>query len=84
MIRPIIAITMGDPASIGPEITIKALGGHTHLYDECKPLVIGDAEIMRRYIVCFFMRPTFRAELQPGRGTALCGLPEWNRQALPR
>ena len=39
MIRPIIAITMGDPASIGPEITIKALGGHTHLYDECKPLV---------------------------------------------
>ena len=48
MLKPIIAITMGDPASIGPEITIKALGGHTHLYDECKPLVIGDAEIMRR------------------------------------
>ncbi|MBR0222974.1 MAG: 4-hydroxythreonine-4-phosphate dehydrogenase PdxA [Bacteroidales bacterium] len=48
MIKPIIAITMGDPASIGPEITIKALGGHTELYDECKPLVIGDAEIMRR------------------------------------
>ena len=48
MIRPVIAITMGDPASIGPEITIKALGGHTELYDQCKPLVIGDAEIMRR------------------------------------
>ncbi len=47
-LKPVIAITMGDPASIGPEITIKALGGHTHLYDECKPLVIGDAEIMRR------------------------------------
>ena len=48
MIRPIIAITMGDPASIGPEITIKALGGHQELYDACKPLVVGDAEIMRR------------------------------------
>ena len=48
MIRPVIAITMGDPASIGPEITIKALGGHSELYEQCKPLVIGDAEIMRR------------------------------------
>ena len=47
-LKPVIAITMGDPASIGPEITIKALGGHTELYDQCKPLVIGDAEIMRR------------------------------------
>lgn len=25
MERPILAITMGDPASIGPEITVKAL-----------------------------------------------------------
>ena len=48
MLKPVIAITMGDPASIGPEITIKALGGHTELYDECKPLIIGDAEVMRR------------------------------------
>ncbi len=48
MIKPIIGITMGDPASIGPEITIKALGAHQDLYDACKPLVIGDAEIMRR------------------------------------
>ncbi len=48
MNKPIIGITMGDPASIGPEITIKALGGHPELYDACKPLVIGDAEVMRR------------------------------------
>ena len=48
MNKPIIGITMGDPASIGPEITIKALAGHTDLYGECRPLVIGDAEIMRR------------------------------------
>ena len=46
--RPIVAITMGDPASIGPEITIKALAGHAGLYDSCRPLVIGDAEVMRR------------------------------------
>ena len=35
MKKPIIGITMGDPASIGPEITIKALGGHQELYDAC-------------------------------------------------
>lgn len=44
--KPIIAITMGDPASIGPEITIKALAGHTDIYETCKPLVVGDACVM--------------------------------------
>lgn len=44
--KPVIAITMGDPASIGPEITIKALAGHKEIYDTCKPLVIGDACVM--------------------------------------
>lgn len=43
--RKIIGITMGDPASIGPEITVKALGD-PKLYEKCKPLVIGDACVM--------------------------------------
>ena len=42
MNRPIIAITMGDPASIGPEITVKALSS-PDIYNICRPLVIGDA-----------------------------------------
>lgn len=37
---------MGDPASIGPEITVKALA-KKQLYDGCNPLVIGDASIMQ-------------------------------------
>lgn len=41
----IIGITMGDPASIGPEITIKALADR-RLYTMCRPLVIGDASVM--------------------------------------
>ncbi|AGA77196.1 4-hydroxythreonine-4-phosphate dehydrogenase PdxA [Echinicola vietnamensis] len=42
MERPIIAITMGDPAGIGPEIIVKSFrdGG---LHAKCKPLVVGDA-----------------------------------------
>ena len=40
--KPIIGITMGDPASIGPEITVKALSDPA-VYKRCRPLVVGDA-----------------------------------------
>lgn len=46
---PIIAITMGDPASIGPEIAIKALLTGRVL-DICRPLVVGDAGVFLRII----------------------------------
>lgn len=41
----IVGITMGDPASIGPEITVKALANR-EIYDTCDPIVIGDASVM--------------------------------------
>ena len=40
--KPILAITMGDPAGIGPEIIIKALS-LKETYDKCAPIVTGDA-----------------------------------------
>ena len=45
--RKIIGITMGDPAGVGPEITVKALRDPT-IYEKCKPLVIGDRAILER------------------------------------
>lgn len=45
--RPVIGITMGDPAGIGPEITIKALSS-SRIYDRCCPLVVGDASVLER------------------------------------
>ncbi len=39
--RPVLAITMGDPAGIGPEICVKALADQG-LYEQCVPVVIGD------------------------------------------
>jgi len=45
--RPVIAITMGDAAGVGPEIIVKALA-HADLYDRCRPLVIGDAARLRQ------------------------------------
>jgi len=42
---PVIAITMGDPSGIGPEIIVKALS-RTELYETCRPLVVGSAAMM--------------------------------------
>jgi 4-hydroxythreonine-4-phosphate dehydrogenase len=46
MERPIIAMTMGDAAGIGPEIIMKSLA-HPELYEQCRPLVIGDVERLK-------------------------------------
>lgn len=43
--KPILGITMGDPASIGPEITVKALSDLA-IYEKCSPIIIGDAAVM--------------------------------------
>ena len=44
---PIIAITMGDETSIGPEVIVKALS-HPEVYKECRPVVIGDAKRLQQ------------------------------------
>lgn len=44
--KPIIAITMGDPAGIGPEICCRTLS-HNDIYETCRPLVTGDAKILK-------------------------------------
>jgi 4-hydroxythreonine-4-phosphate dehydrogenase len=45
--RPILAITLGDPAGVGPEIILKALV-REDVFSRCRPLVIGDARILER------------------------------------
>ncbi|MDR1439676.1 MAG: 4-hydroxythreonine-4-phosphate dehydrogenase PdxA [Clostridiales bacterium] len=39
--KPIIGITMGDPAGVGPEIAIKALA-RREAHEDCVPVIIGD------------------------------------------
>ena len=43
--KPFVAITMGDPAGIGPEVTAKALMD-LRVYEKCRPFVIGSAAAM--------------------------------------
>ena len=45
--KPIVGITMGDPAGNGPEITVKALS-HFDIYDKCRPIVVGDAKVLEQ------------------------------------
>lgn len=47
--RPIIAISAGDPAGIGPEVVAKALD-MAEIYDTCRPLVIGDMNVMKEAV----------------------------------
>ena len=50
-VQPLLAITMGDPAGIGPEVVLKALT-HIDVYERCRPLVIGDRRILERAAGC--------------------------------
>jgi 4-phospho-D-threonate 3-dehydrogenase / 4-phospho-D-erythronate 3-dehydrogenase len=47
--RPLLAVTMGDPSGIGPEIVVKALA-HPETRATARPLVIGDAEVLEEAI----------------------------------
>jgi 4-hydroxythreonine-4-phosphate dehydrogenase len=47
--RPVIALTIGDPAGIGPEVVIKSLFSK-QTYDICRPLVIGEAGVLATMI----------------------------------
>jgi 4-phospho-D-threonate 3-dehydrogenase / 4-phospho-D-erythronate 3-dehydrogenase len=47
---PLLGITIGDVAGIGPEITAKTLLHHPDLRKICRPVAIGDADALRRAV----------------------------------
>lgn len=63
--KPILAVTMGDPAGIGPEICARALGAAQAL-DICRPVLIGDMHPMRRALAaCGLNRARLREIERP-------------------
>ena len=46
---PLIALTMGDPAGVGPEIIVGAWT-ETVMHEWCRPVVVGHPEILRRAV----------------------------------
>ena len=47
--KPILAMTMGDPAGIGAECCVRA-AAHRELYDWCRPLVVGDLVVLMQTV----------------------------------
>jgi len=47
--KPLVALTMGDPAGVGPEIIVGAWM-ETVLHEWCRPVVVGHPEIIRRAV----------------------------------
>jgi len=59
-----VAITMGDPAGVGPEVAIKALAG-PGVHDCSRPLVVGDLQTLRRAAGLVRNPPGLRAVAGP-------------------
>ncbi|MFB3820382.1 MAG: PdxA family protein, partial [Candidatus Methylomirabilales bacterium] len=49
MTLPTVAVTMGDPAGIGPEIVARALA-ERQVREACHPVVVGDPRVMSRVV----------------------------------
>src|SRR4051812_35459101 len=45
--RPVLAITMGDPAGVGPEVVLGAWS-NTEIHEASRLIVLGHPEILRR------------------------------------
>jgi 4-hydroxythreonine-4-phosphate dehydrogenase len=58
--KPIIGITMGDPASIGPEIAVKALMNPV-IYEICRPILVGDARVFEAISTRLNLNAVFNA-----------------------
>ncbi|HKT34423.1 MAG TPA: 4-hydroxythreonine-4-phosphate dehydrogenase PdxA [Nitrospira sp.] len=56
---PLLGITMGDPAGIGPEVIVKALAG-TAVRRVCSPLVIGSSDVMQQTVKRLKLKLTVR------------------------
>jgi 4-hydroxythreonine-4-phosphate dehydrogenase len=66
--RPLIGITAGDPAGIGPEIILSALN-YPELYNLCKPLIIGDIVIFNAAKKCFGSTMKLKPVSNPSEGS---------------
>jgi 4-hydroxythreonine-4-phosphate dehydrogenase len=81
MTLPCIAVTMGDPAGVGPELCLRLLR-NTHVRSICDPIIYGDAGVLRR--VAYHLgwphadsvgdlHAIDAAAVEPGRVSAACG-----------
>ncbi len=71
--RPIVGVTMGDPAGIGPEVVVKALA-RPELYREVRPVVLGDAALLARAAEVCGLKIDINLIESPGVGRFAAGV----------
>ena len=47
--KPLLAITLGDPAGVGPEVVVRAWSD-PRVHECCRPVALGHPEILRRAV----------------------------------
>ena len=75
MEKPIIGVTLGDPAGIGPEISIKTFLDDS-VFEACRPLLIGDLSILRKISGQLGIQVDFRVVDSPREVVGKKGLVE--------
>ncbi len=70
--RPLLALTMGDPVGVGPEIMVQALSDPA-VYQSCRPLVLGDLPAMTRACQDLVPELTLRPVQDPSQGLYQAG-----------
>ena len=71
--RPVIIITMGDPAGIGPEIAPRVFANE-QLFGFCRPVVIGDAGVMAKAVTELALPLQVRTVSSPAEASATSGV----------
>jgi len=65
--KPVTAITMGDPAGIGPEIVVQTMKSE-EIYKICNPIVIGSIPILKRAMEVLGIKMDFHKIEDPSEG----------------
>ncbi|NLJ81492.1 MAG: 4-hydroxythreonine-4-phosphate dehydrogenase PdxA [Firmicutes bacterium] len=73
MEKAIIAVPMGDPAGIGPEIAVKALK-EEELYKRAKPLVVGDRNVLSQALQFCGVKAAINTIRDPREGRYIPGI----------
>jgi 4-hydroxythreonine-4-phosphate dehydrogenase len=76
MDRPLLALTLGDPAGVGPEI-VAGVWSRGIVHDWCRPIAVGHPEILRRAVKLWGIKAevvpiTSPAEAQPSPRVIPC------------
>lgn len=71
--RPLIGISVGDPAGIGPEVTAKALA-LPEIYAICRPLAVAETQMMREAVRFSGLGLQVRPVAATGEALFRCGV----------